>query len=75
MRRHDWTDTTNGQTHTYEDRMVVSSIGADGLVHFKGGNGQFSHPHRLRRPKPDDASDVSHAAAANRASALMACRP
>lgn len=50
LRRHDRTDTTSGAIHTYEDKMIVSSIGADGLVYFKGGNGQCAHPHRLRRP-------------------------
>jgi hypothetical protein len=50
MRRHDWTDSIDGTVRTYEDKMIVSSIGADGLVYFKGGNGQCAHPHRLRRP-------------------------
>jgi hypothetical protein len=50
MRRHEWTDAIDGTDRTYENKVIVSSIGADGLVYFKGGNGQCAHPHRLRRP-------------------------
>jgi hypothetical protein len=49
LRRHEWTDTATGEVRTYEDELVVSSVGADGLVYFKGGNGPCAHPHRLRR--------------------------
>lgn len=48
-RLHRWTDPIDGELHEYEDTMVVSSIGDDGLVYFRGGNGQCAHPHRLRR--------------------------
>ena len=48
-RLHSVTDPTSGEVHEYEDQLTVSSIGADGLVYFKGGNGQCAHPHRLRR--------------------------
>lgn len=45
---HDWVAPGGGQYH-YEQAMVVSSIGANGLVYFKGGNGKCAYPHRLRR--------------------------
>jgi len=48
IRSHDWT-AHDGEQHHYEDRMVVSSIGANGLVYFKGGNRQCAYPHRLRQ--------------------------
>jgi hypothetical protein len=38
-----------GEVHEMRSRHTVSSIGDDGLVYFKGGNGRCSTPTRLRR--------------------------
>lgn len=35
-------------------RHVVSSIGANGMVYFKGGNGSCGWPQAIRRPESDD---------------------
>lgn len=50
LREHRATDLQDGTIYTFEDEKIVSSIGVDGLVYFRGGNGQCAHPHRLRRP-------------------------
>ena len=46
---HEYTDRSTGERYTWEDEVMVSSIGSNGLVYFKGGNGQCAYPHRLRR--------------------------
>ncbi|CAN5408295.1 hypothetical protein BH09ACT7_BH09ACT7_05090 [soil metagenome] len=46
------TETLDRQLESLTFR-VISSIGADGLVYFKGGNGQCSRPHRLEKAAPD----------------------
>lgn len=45
----EYTDRSTRERHTWEDEVTVSSIGSNGLVYFKGGNGQCAYPHRLRR--------------------------
>jgi hypothetical protein len=52
---HAWRDPESGETMEFEDQHVVSSIGVDGLVYFKGGNGKCGWPSSLRRSKPEDS--------------------
>ena len=40
-------DYDTGELRTWSDRYVVSSIGARGLVYFKGGNGKCGWPANL----------------------------
>lgn len=42
-------DPGTGERHSWDDRHVVSSIGASGLVYFKGGNGRCAWPTSLSR--------------------------
>lgn len=42
-------DYDTGELHAWSDRYVVSSIGARGLVYFKGGNGKCGWPANLSR--------------------------
>ena len=39
----------NGETHTWEEIFVVSSIKPDGLVYFKGGGGKCAFASQLRK--------------------------
>jgi hypothetical protein len=45
-----WRNPEDGRLHETLDYMVISSIGADGLVYFRGGNGQCGWPSSLMRP-------------------------
>jgi hypothetical protein len=44
-----WVDHNTGELQAWSDCYVVSSIGARGLVYFKGGNGKCAWPSRLSR--------------------------
>ena len=44
-----WVDSSTGEIQTFTDDNVVSSIGASGLVYFKGGNGKCAWPSALAR--------------------------
>jgi hypothetical protein len=44
-----WVDHSTGELNNWSDRHVVSSIGARGLVYFKGGNGKCGWPTNLSR--------------------------
>lgn len=44
----------DGVPHEFLRYALVSSVGAGGLVYFKGGNGQCSPPYKLTRAGPDD---------------------
>lgn len=44
-----WLNHDTGELHNLTDRHVVSSIGAVGLVYFKGGNGRCAWPTNLSR--------------------------
>jgi hypothetical protein len=45
-----WRNPQDGRLHEALDYVMVSSIGADGLVYFRGGNGQCGWPSSLMRP-------------------------
>jgi hypothetical protein len=49
LKRGTWTDQATGSVETWEETYVVSSIGEDGLVYFKGGNGKCAWPSSLAR--------------------------
>jgi hypothetical protein len=40
----------DGTVHTWETEYIVSSIGKNGRVYFKGGNGRSARPSQLRKP-------------------------
>lgn len=42
-----WVNETTGELHTMATDFIVSSIGASGLVYFKGGNGRCAWPSAL----------------------------
>jgi hypothetical protein len=42
--------------HESLDYRIVSSVGSNGLVYFKGGNGQCGWPANLRRAEGEDPS-------------------
>ncbi|WP_445257002.1 hypothetical protein [Nocardioides aurantiacus] len=44
-----WADEATGELHEWSQEYEVSSIGADGLVYFRGGNGQCGWPSSLTR--------------------------
>lgn len=44
-----------GKRTEFLDYKRVSSIGPDGLIYFKGGNGQCARPHRLARASASDS--------------------
>ena len=44
-----WVDSLTGEIQTFTNDNVVSSIGASGLVYFKGGNGKCAWPSALSR--------------------------
>lgn len=46
---HTHVDPTSGATHAWMQRQTVSSIGQNGLVYFRGGNGQCGWPSQLFR--------------------------
>lgn len=45
-------DSMTGEIHVWYQPRTVSSIGENGLVYFRGGNGQCGWPSLLRRPVP-----------------------
>lgn len=47
IKMHTWTDRVSGEIHHFNDRFIVSSVGANGLVYFKGGNGRCGWPSQL----------------------------
>ena len=51
----DWVDEATGEIHSFENRRVVSSIGLNGLVYFRGGGGGCAWPSSLRRSSPPTA--------------------
>jgi hypothetical protein len=53
-----WTDPATGEGRDLMTKHEVSSIGSNGRVHFKGGNGQGAWPDELEvvNPAPDAAS-------------------
>lgn len=51
-------DPDTGEVHEWSDCYVVSSIGASGLVYFKGGNGKCGWPTNLSRA-PDLGGSVT----------------
>ncbi len=44
-----WVDEATGELHESSQEYEVSSIGANGLVYFRGGNGQCGWPSSLTR--------------------------
>lgn len=50
----EWVDEATGEIHSYENRRVVSSIGLNGLVYFRGGGGACAWPTNLRRTSPPE---------------------
>lgn len=47
-----------GKRMEFLDYKQVSSVGSDGLIYFKGGNGQCARPYRLTKASPsEDSSD------------------
>lgn len=46
-----WVDEATGELHEWSQEYEVSSIGANGLVYFRGGNGQCGWPSSLTRAK------------------------
>ena len=53
-----WVNQTTGELHTSATGHVVSSIGASGLVYFKGGNGQCAWPGELSLTDDESATRV-----------------
>ena len=49
IKRSIWTDPTTGELHEATYGFTVSSIGRDGLVYFRGGNGKCGWPSSLTR--------------------------
>ena len=47
-----WVDEGTGEIHEDRREVTVSSIGATGLVYFKGGNGQCGWPTNISRDAP-----------------------
>lgn len=47
-----WVNEATGEHHEWRQEYEVSSIGADGLVFFRGGNGQCAWPSSLTRVTP-----------------------
>jgi hypothetical protein len=50
VKRSLWRNPEDGTPHEMLAYAVVSSIGANGLVYFRGGNGQCGWPSSLMRP-------------------------
>ena len=54
IRRRSWRNPESGTIIESLDCFIVSSIGANGLVYFKGGNGACGWPSSLRRIYEDE---------------------
>lgn len=53
-----WVNEATGELHEWSQEHEVSSIGANGLVYFRGGNGQCGWPSSLTRAtSPPEAPD------------------
>lgn len=52
LKTHSWVDQDAGELHEWSEEYTVSSIGADGLVYFRRGNGKCAWPHSLTRTTP-----------------------
>jgi hypothetical protein len=52
IKRSTWRDPENGRLHESLDYEVVASIGSNGLVYFRGGNGKCGWPSSLERATP-----------------------
>jgi hypothetical protein len=50
IKRTIWRKAEDGRLHETLYYVMVSSIGADGLVYFRGGNGKCGWPSSLTRP-------------------------
>ena len=48
-RQHEYADPSTGEVTSLDRSFTVSSIGSNGLVYFRGGNGQCGWPSNLRR--------------------------
>jgi hypothetical protein len=49
LQRTTWTNPESGETFEHLDEHTISSIGGNGLVYFKGGNGKCAWPASLSR--------------------------
>jgi hypothetical protein len=54
LKRTVWPHTQTVRPHESLEYSIVSSIGANGLVYFKGGNGKCGWPSTLTRAAPTD---------------------
>lgn len=48
-RQHNYVDPSTGEVTNLGETVTVSSIGSNGLVYFRGGNGKCGWPANLRR--------------------------